>query len=531
MTSRYALLLLIVISSLLRLAWASAVGLGNDEAYHYLFTRHPDWSYFDHPPLLALIERAGIALSGGQASAFGVRLGFIALFAGSTWLMARLTSRLYGERAGFFAALALNLTAYHGVAVATFALPDGPLLFFWLLTLDRLIVALEMPERRGEWLLVGLAWGGALLSKYHAVFLPVGTLLYMLLEPSARGWLKRPGPYIAVGIGLSLFSPVLYWNAQHDWVSFVFQGGRAVGDFRFRPEALLGAIFGQMLYLFPWIWLAFLVILVRLGRGFLRRENEAPLECFLLVQALVPLTAFLAVACTRAVLPHWTLVGFLSLFPKLGQVWAAKPAPFSKRLRWLSCLTPAIAAVVWIQSVTGVLQKGGNRTLGLLKVSRDPTLDLYGWDEVGQELRRRGLLDRPDTFVFTSAWYYSGHVGHAIRGSTTPVLCYNSWDARSFSFWSKPGDWLGQDGILVSLNGHAAEPHCFDRYFERIELLGEFDVERAGAPVRKVRLFRCARQIQAFPFDGFQRSEPERRTIRSPRKEAAREVTTTTLAR
>ncbi len=518
MTPCYGLPLLIAISSLLRLVWAAGVGLGNDEAYHYLFTVHPDWSYFDHPPLLALVERVGVALTGGHASPFALRVGFIILFAGSTWLMARLTTRLYGPRAGFFAALALNLTAYHTVAAATFALPDGPLLFFWLLTLDRLVVALDDPDRLSAWLMVGLAWGGAMLSKYHAVFLPAATLFYLLSEPSARRCLMRPGPYLAMAVGLVLFSPVLFWNAGHEWASFAFQGGRAMGDLRFRPEAFLGAILGQMLYMFPWIWISLLVILAREGRSVLHGESEVPVERFLLWQALVPLATFMAVACTRAVLPHWTLVGFLSLFPMLGRFWATRPPHFSKRLRILASVTPVIAALVWIQCVTGVLQKGGNGTVGLLKLSRDPTLDLYGWDEVGRELARRGLLDRPDTFVFTSAWYHSGHVGHAIRRSKTPVLCYNSWDARSFTFWSKPEDWLGQDGILVSLNGHAAEPHCYDRYFSRIEPLGEFNVERAGIPVRKVRLFRCVRQVEPFPFDSFPKSPKVRQIARLSKK-------------
>ena len=47
-----------------------------------------------------------------------------------------LTARSYGERAGFVAALALNLTGYYGLAASTFALPDGPLLF-WLLSIER----------------------------------------------------------------------------------------------------------------------------------------------------------------------------------------------------------------------------------------------------------------------------------------------------------------------------------------------------------------------------------------------------------
>ncbi|MBV8231324.1 MAG: hypothetical protein JO329_15190, partial [Planctomycetaceae bacterium] len=55
MTWRSGLLGLIVVSGLLRLGWAASLGLGNDEAYHYLFTTHPDWSYFDHPPMLAVV--------------------------------------------------------------------------------------------------------------------------------------------------------------------------------------------------------------------------------------------------------------------------------------------------------------------------------------------------------------------------------------------------------------------------------------------------------------------------------------------
>ena len=108
------------------------------------------------------------------------------MFAGSTWLLARLTARCFGARAGVLAALVLNATVYYGLMVGTFAEPDGPLLFFWLLTLDRLWVALGgAGGRTWAWLGVGLAWGGAMLSKYHAVLLPVGSRV--VSAPAARG--------------------------------------------------------------------------------------------------------------------------------------------------------------------------------------------------------------------------------------------------------------------------------------------------------------------------------------------------------
>ncbi|MBV8228963.1 MAG: glycosyltransferase family 39 protein [Planctomycetaceae bacterium] len=515
MTWRSGLLGLIVVSGLLRLGWAASLGLGNDEAYHYLFTTHPDWSYFDHPPMLAVVGSLGPALAGGEASALRLRLGFVLLFAGSTWLMARLTSRFYGPGAGFLAALALNLSAYYTVAAGAFVLPDGPLLFFWLLTLDRLAVALETPGRPWPWVAVGLAWGGALLSKYHAVFLPAGTILYILLEPSARPWLRRRGPHLALAVGVLVFSPVIWWNATHEWISFAFQGGRALGGVRVHPEALAGAMVGQVAYLLPWIWAPLVAILVRGGR---RLAGDLPsADRFLLCQSVLPLAAFTAVACTRPVLPHWTLVGFLSLFPLLGRAWheglAADPARRTWRLALHAALTVLIAAIFLLWADTGLFQKGKPGAIGLVRVSRDPTVDLFGWDQVARELERRGLLDRPGTFLFTSYWYNSAQLAFATRHSRTPVLCYNSWDSRNFAFWSRPDDWVGRDGILVALNDRSTEPHCFDRWFTRIEPIGAFEVVRAGVPVRKVRLFRCVRQTESFPFDNLRRPRAEYRRL------------------
>jgi 4-amino-4-deoxy-L-arabinose transferase-like glycosyltransferase len=221
MSARRALWGLIAVATLLRLAWAASLGPGNDEAYYFLFTAHPDWSYFDQPPMVALVEAAGLVLSGGMARLLALRLGFIALFAGASALLARLTARLHGPRAGVLAAFLLNATGYYGLAAGTFALPDGPLLFFWLLTLDRLVVALRAPDRPGPWAGVGLAWGGALLSKYHAVFLPAGFLLFLGMERRARPVLRTPGPYLALALGGLLFAGALADNGHETWIGLL----------------------------------------------------------------------------------------------------------------------------------------------------------------------------------------------------------------------------------------------------------------------------------------------------------------------
>ena len=95
MPIRRALGILIVASGLIRdCSSACCLGLGNDEAYHWLYAEHPALGYYDHPPMMAWIEMLGLSLPGAGASAWALRIGFIVLFAGSTWLLARLTAQI-----------------------------------------------------------------------------------------------------------------------------------------------------------------------------------------------------------------------------------------------------------------------------------------------------------------------------------------------------------------------------------------------------------------------------------------------------
>ncbi|WZO95896.1 glycosyltransferase family 39 protein [Isosphaeraceae bacterium EP7] len=513
MTPSRCLFLLIAASGLARLAWAANLGLGNDEAYHYLYTVHPALSYFDHPPMLALVAAVGPLLGGGNASEIMLRLGFIVMFAGSTWLLARLASRAYGPWAGFYAALALNVSAYHTAAASTFVLPDGPLLFFWLLTLDRLAAALESPRTSLlPWAWVGLAWGGGMLSKYHAALLPMGTLLYILVEPSARSWLKRPGPYLAAALGLLLFSPVLIWNAEHGWASIAFQGGRAVGSLTPRPDMLAKAIGLQALYLFPWIFLPLCLALagaVRCLKAGPSTDAESRLRKFLACLAVLPLGLFAAISCLKPVLPHWALVGFLSLFPAVGAAWAARsearPARMRREVGLMAALPLVIVLAVLAHLRMGIFQSKGadeSTSMGLVASSADPTLDMIGWDRVADELSRRGLLDDPETFLIASSWYRGGQLAYALRGrSNKPVLCYNQApNSRGFGYWSRPEDYVGRDGIFMAINRRSTEPGYLDRWFRRIEPIGSFQISRRGSPVRTVDLYRCVGQKKPFPY-------------------------------
>lgn len=500
--SRPALWALIGVGTALRLMLAAGIGPGNDESYHYLFAIHPDWSYFDHPPMVALVESAGLAFAGFHASALGLRLGSVILFAGSTWLMARMTARYYGAAAGWLAAFALNASAYHGLASATFALPDGPLVFFWLWTLDRLLRALEDPDRLAAWCLVGLAWGGAMLSKYQAVFLPMATLAYLAFEPQSRRVLRKPGPYLAFVIGLAAFAPVLSWNAAHGWASFAFQGGRAIGGSGFRPDRLVAFVGTQAAYLFPWIWVPVVWVLCSQLRRRWRGEVNTSQSTFLLYQSLLPLVAFAAVATLRPILPHWSQVGYLAAFPLLGREWAAKvvsaPTRGVLQIVGLVVLWVVLIELVIAHTETGLLQAGSQGPLGLVPVAVDPTLDCYGWDQITRELQRLNLIGEPGTFLVSDRWYWSSHLAFATDGRI-PVACFNRRRALSFSLWNREADTVGHDGIYVGIGNCSKSVANLSRWFERFVPLATFSIIRHGVPVRQVHLFRGVKLIAPFP--------------------------------
>src|SRR5215831_17328705 len=222
--------ILIVATFSARLAFASALGLGIDESYMVAAGRKLQLSYFDHPPIAWWIAWAAAHLSGSE-DPIVLRLPFIALFAITTFLMYQLTSALFTREAGLWAAVVLNLAPVFGITSASWILPDGPLFAALLGAASCLVAALRSNGRAGWgwWLGSGVCAGLALDSKYSAALTIVGAAAFLLTEPGSRRWLAGPHPYVAGLVAWVVFLPVLIWNAENGWVSFLFQGGRAEG--------------------------------------------------------------------------------------------------------------------------------------------------------------------------------------------------------------------------------------------------------------------------------------------------------------
>jgi 4-amino-4-deoxy-L-arabinose transferase-like glycosyltransferase len=219
-----AWLVALAVLTALRLVVAGVTPLAPDEAYYWVWSRSLQGGYLDHPPMVALFIAAGTAIAG--ETALGVRMmGPLSLALGSI-LLARAAEDLFpGRNAGPWAAALLNATLLAGIGGVTMT-PDTPLLFFATAALWA-TARLHRTDDGRWWLAIGLFAGLALVSKYTAVLLGAGLVLWMLLDATARGWLLRWHVWAGGVLALLAFAPVVAWNWSHEWASFAKQGGRA----------------------------------------------------------------------------------------------------------------------------------------------------------------------------------------------------------------------------------------------------------------------------------------------------------------
>jgi dolichol-phosphate mannosyltransferase len=147
-TLRRVLVIGFVLLTALRLVLAARTELLPEEAYYWTYTQHPAWSYYDHPPMVAWIIHIGTRLLGHTEA--GVRVVNLVLAALGCWLLVSTTRRWFDEAAAIWAGLLFMLTPIFAGA-AFMVTPDGPLLFFWLLTLYAITRALAGRNGAGDW--------------------------------------------------------------------------------------------------------------------------------------------------------------------------------------------------------------------------------------------------------------------------------------------------------------------------------------------------------------------------------------------
>lgn len=340
--------LMIAAMTVLRIVYASAIELRTDEAYYWTWSKEAALSFLDHPPGIAWLIRFGTAIFGDTT--LGVRFGGIVAMLVTQLLLADIVRRLTHDVRAIVVAVSMPEAAlYYGLLMAKVA-PDVAMIPFAVAMMWSLVRLAQSGDGRW-WLAAGLFAGLSLLSKFTAIMFAPAVAAFLLVPDWRWRWLRSPYPYLAVLVAIAMFSPVLIWNAQHDWASFRFQGVRATANYGISLRTIgdyIGLQFGLVGFVMLPVVLSGLAMTA--WRGYRTRE---PVAILLSTAVLVPFAYFFFKSLTLRVGDTWPMfmwpTGFaaaavnLAMMPKEG--WSVRTIRSS--IFWVkAALVSGIAFVV-----------------------------------------------------------------------------------------------------------------------------------------------------------------------------------------
>lgn len=291
---------------LFMLAWfivnalqAYFLGLEGDEAYYWHLSQKPDWSYFDHPPMVALLIRMGETL--GHGSLF-TRLGTVLITTLSIGIIYK-TLPAYLKNIRWYILIAASTLLVNVYSFIT--TPDAPLLFFsslFMLTYKGFLNKRSI----GNSILMALCITGMFYSKYHGIL-----LIFFVVLSNYKLLLNRYF-WLTVFITTVLFLPHIYWQYQNDWPSFRYHLNERLAR-HYKINHTTDYLLGQILVFGPFISLLFYATCYKLKI----KDQLLRTHLFIFSGTLI---FFLISSFKNTVEAHWTLIAapsFMTLFMAL----------------------------------------------------------------------------------------------------------------------------------------------------------------------------------------------------------------------
>lgn len=506
---------------------------GFDEAYYYLYSLHLDWSYFDHPVLVALLTGLGPWLT-GNVSQFTLRFGVLLLHTGSLLLLYLTGVKLFGKAAAQWTLAIASIVPIFQVAFGVLTLPDSPLIFFWTATLycavGEFFPTSEQPYRPSYRLaILGSLVALACLGKYHGFILGAGLLGFVLTSNRHRRALLSPWAGLSLILFVLTLFPLWFWNWQHDWVSFRFQLSS-----RFAPETgvakpgysllKVAVVFAASIaYLFPtfgvslW-WVSARSLWTTLKQKWQGFESDFPYKQWFLLCVSLPLTfGFTLLGGKEQILPAWSMPGFWGLTLLLGEQMAR---PDRSSWRWLRrslrgtiLFLLALLLTLLLHLNLGTLQKPSRYALfgGFIPTQSDPSTELVDIQQLRRGFQTSPVLSQAlaeSSFVFTNAYYLGGFLGMAlIPLQPIPIACFSE-DMRAFASWSQPEQWLGEDGLYITLTRFqemAELTQEFRSYFSRFAEIGTVPLRRGGEVTDVFHIYKAENLLKPYPRSAIDR--------------------------
>ena len=497
------LIILLSVSALIRGFLASIIELGNDEVYYWTYALYPDWSHFDHPPMVGwFIQLFSCDLL--FSNEFFLRLSSVISMTINTYLIFLIGKQVKNAQTGFYAALLYTASVYAFVITGIFILPDTPLSIFTLLSVLFFIKYFQ-DENNRHLLIAGIFAGLAMLSKYSGAFIWIGVGLYVILY--RRQEFKNPYMYLTVIISAIFLLPILIWNINNEFISFTFHGDRVGITGKLHLKYFLTELLGEIIYNNPINYILTIIALIALLKG---KEyiSETPKRLILCLSIPLIIT-FWFFSLTKEILPHWTSPSFILLLIFVASQLSDKHKVKDNYLIIPKSITISISALL-LTLLIGVIEiQTGFIPLRFTEKSKtiqrygegDFTLDMYGrkqikdeFQQVRESIIQEGTMSKSDGmialkwFPLANLDYYVAHpLGIDMYGFNTPT------NIHKYAWINKErGDLkIGNDYWFLTESSDYYEPNRYLKsYFEDIIPLDTINIERCGKTAKYVFVYK-----------------------------------------
>jgi hypothetical protein len=490
----------VAIATLVRFVAVGTLPLGNGEAYYYTWSRFLDWSYYDHPPLVAWMVR--LTTTFGVSSAT-VRLGPILAAGIFGLLFYRLAERFVRPRAAFLALVLV--TALPNFLASSFILnPEAPLAPLWV----AFLLAIEGMREKDEPyrpLVAGVLLGCAFLAKYTALLLVPAVLLYVIASAPMRRWLRRPSFYAGGAIALLITLPVIAWNADRGWPSVRLHlmerataAAPAAGENTINHlveisssmgtgwvQGAARVLVGQMMAYSPLLFPLLVLALVQFVRRARRDDRDLFLTAFSW-PVLLPLLA--AMTVLKDAEQHWTMVAFVPAVIGAGR-YADETWSKSKTLRSLAVTGVGLSAALFLVANVHA------RTTALLRLipaarydaHADMINELIGWDQVRASVAQAASTSHGEVVLASNHYSLCGRLFFEMGDSPT-VYCPTA-RRSAFDFFGRRDLPAQATVVVLTSDVHEGLPEGLGA--RSCVLADQVDIERGGRKVARYYVRSC----------------------------------------
>lgn len=460
---------------------SGTIELSEDEAYQWVWSKHLALSYFSKPLLIAVTQFLGTTLWGDTE--LGVRFFSPVIAAILSLMLLRFFAREINARVGL--AIVAILSTIPLTSVGSILMTVDPLsVLFWTAAMLAGWRAAQSDGTTRDWLWVGLWIGFGFLSKYTNLFQLLCWIVFFALWKPSRIHLQKPGPYLALLIVIISLTPVIVWNAQHDWitVAHVAENGGLAKAWKPTLRYTLDFLGAETGLLNPIYFIAMLCACVAMWRA--GRKN--PLQIYLFSMGAPLFLFYFGLSFKSRIFPNWIAPSIVPLFCLMAVYFHE---------RWQkdrAILKPLFATglilgllVVVVLHDTDLTRKWFNRTL---PAQIDPLRRVRAWEDTAKvvgEAREKLAAEGKETFIIGDHYGITGEISFYLpeakkRIQDNPLVYYrtSSHPKNQFYFWPGYENRKGQNAIYVQ----QIDPPKLGKGWVRDWLAGKKNLKTKSAP-------------------------------------------------